>query len=125
MPRQKKSDSEIITNILEDGNLTSGDLQWIVNIASRKLKNRQPRQGDIPVRAPDSPEFNIRFPGEDRAKAHEKEAKYVSSKDGEAKKANGGGPVPSSSRPKNPDGDVNPSASGLRKKGEVNKKEKE
>lgn len=109
MSRQKKSDSEIITNILEDGNLTSGDLQWIVNIASRKLKNRQPRQGDVPVvlRAP-APQ----------------EAKDASEKRGPAKD-DGGGPGKSSSRPKNPDGDVNPSASGLRKKDEVNKKEKE
>ena len=113
MPRQKKSDSEIITNILEDGNLTSGDLQWIVNIASRKLKNRQPRQGEGPF---EMRRVNIGL--------QQGEAKDASEKRGPAKD-DGGGPGKSSSRPKNPDGDVNPSASGLRKKGEVNKKEKE
>ena len=113
MPRQKKSDIEILVDIIEGGKLAITDYQWIEKIVARKVKNRQMRQGEGP--------FEMRRVNIGLQQGEAKDA----SKEREAAKDDGSGPVPSSSRPKNPDGDVNPSASGLRKKGEVNKKEKE
>ena len=107
MPRQKKSDIEILVDIIEGGKLAITDYQWIEKIVARKVKNRQMRQGEGPF---EMRRVNIGL--------QQGEAKDASEKRGPAKD-DGGGPGKSSSGQENPDGDVNPSASGLRKKGVV------
>jgi hypothetical protein len=41
MPRKKKSKIDVLVGIIEDSELTTTDLQWILRIVSGKLKRRQ------------------------------------------------------------------------------------
>lgn len=109
MARKKKSDIEILVDIIEGGKLAITDYQWIEKIVARKVKNRQPRQGEVyenPVilRAPASPE-EIKDASEER----------------EAAKADGGGPIKSSSGKKDKDGYVGPKPEEVREEGKTKK----
>jgi hypothetical protein len=97
--RKKKSDIEIIINILEDGNLSSRDYHWIAQIVSRRIRSRQAAQRDVES-------FLLR-----------KEAKDAS-EERETKENDGRGPVKSSSGKKDKDGHVGPAVEKIREEGE-------
>lgn len=112
MPRQKKSDVEVLVDILEGGKLAFTDYLWIEKIVARKLKNTQARQIDWNALADVHKErFEI------------KETKDAGEKRG-PEKADGRGPGKSSFWKKDKDGYIGPEPEEVREEKQP-KKEKE